>query len=74
MAEFCTCGSIVIGGHCTNKNCTFKSAAKSATAKPAAKKGRQEKKEAKPAKTKRASKVITYNLYEIKEKEDENVV
>ncbi|MCR4436386.1 MAG: hypothetical protein QHH06_11005 [Clostridiales bacterium] len=75
MAEFCTCGSIIIDGHCTNKNCTFKAAAKSSAPKPASRKqASPEKKEAKPARTKRASKCITYNLYEIKEEEREGNV
>lgn len=72
MAEFCTCGSIVLNGHCTNKNCSNKSSAKSTTAKAPRKAAGSATKEVKPVKTKRASKCITYNLYDIKE-EEENV-
>lgn len=69
MPEFCTCGSIVIGGRCTNKNCTSKAAAK-----PAAEASNPSKKESKPksTKTRRASKCITYNLYEQKNEENIN--
>ena len=72
MAEFCICGSLVIGGHCTNKNCTEK-ASRPAQAKAAKSKVASEaKKEPKTTKVRKSSKVITYNLYDT-EKEEENV-
>lgn len=73
MAEFCKCGSLVIGGRCTNKSCTFKSADKPVPEKPAAKKAATaEKPVVKSSRTKRASKCITYNLYETKSEEGNN--
>lgn len=69
MAEFCTCGSLMLDGSCTNKNCSNKAAVKHKT--PAAKKTKEKSNtlESKPKATKsrRASKCITYNLYELKE-------
>ena len=73
MAEFCTCGSIVLNSHCTNKNCSNKASAKSSTTKASKKAAGTVTKEAKPVKTKRASKCITYNLYDINKEEEENV-
>lgn len=73
LAEFCTCGSIVLNGHCTNKNCSNKSSAKASTTKASKKAAGTVTKEAKPVKTKRASKCITYNLYDINKEEEENV-
>ncbi|MDF2522647.1 MAG: hypothetical protein K0R31_288 [Clostridiales bacterium] len=61
MAEFCTCGSIKIEGNCTNKNCASNSSGKTAATKSSTRKTAAVKKE---PKTRRASKVITYNLYE----------
>ena len=72
LAEFCTCGSIVINDHCTNKNCSNKAASKSASAKASKKAASTATKEVKPVKAKRASKIITYNLYDINT-EEENV-
>lgn len=69
MAQFCTCGSLMINESCTNKNCINKVSTK--TASSAAKKGKAAKAEkpAKSTRTRRSSKCITYNLYENKEEE-----
>ncbi|MCX7710213.1 MAG: hypothetical protein N2484_10235 [Clostridia bacterium] len=70
MADFCTCGSIMLNGHCTNKNCSNKSPGKAASPKASsskASKNTDPTKAAKPAKTRRASKCIVYNLYDKKE-------
>ena len=69
LADFCTCGSIVINGHCTNKNCINKSPVKATSSKATGSKSSADggKKAAKPAKTRKASKCIVYNLYENKE-------
>jgi hypothetical protein len=64
LAEFCTCGSLIINEQCTNKNCTNKPASKSASPKHSS--AKEGKKETKSTRTRRASKVITYNLYEDK--------
>lgn len=73
LAEFCTCGSLVIGGRCTNKSCSNRTQDKQTSGKPApAKKAKAEKAPAKAAKTKRASKCITYNLYEGQNEEGNN--
>lgn len=79
MAEFCSCGSLMIGGNCTNKNCANKAAGKQGAVKQAGtKKAAGKSKSAaslgtKPenahAKARRASKCITYNLYDIKSDE-----
>ncbi len=29
LVNFCTCGSLIIEGHCSNKNCSFKTSGKS---------------------------------------------
>lgn len=71
MAEFCICGSIIISGHCTNKNCISKTATKSAAEKSAARKaGSQGKKEPKSPRAKRASKCVVYNLYDNQKEEN----
>ncbi|MCX7746198.1 MAG: hypothetical protein N2645_04805 [Clostridia bacterium] len=70
MAQFCTCGSLVINDQCTNKNCSLRTATKTTTKSQSASK--QPKKEPKTTKTRRASKVVTYNLYDV-EKKEENV-
>ncbi|TYQ16747.1 UNVERIFIED_CONTAM: hypothetical protein Cloal_3315 [Acetivibrio alkalicellulosi] len=73
MAQFCTCGSLMINDSCTNKNCINKVSAKSGTTKKRV--GGEKKvleateKKAKPTRTKRASKCVTYNLYDKKEEE-----
>lgn len=75
MAEFCSCGSIIINDHCTNKNCGIKSKTKSAPLKSVASKasGTSAKKEVKSStRTRRASKCITYNLNDIKKEENTN--
>lgn len=72
MAEFCKCGSFIVNGNCTNKNCSnkpinpsvsskVKKAAKPRTIKPAV----QEKPAAKNTKVPRASKVVTYHISEL---------
>ncbi|MEG6612549.1 hypothetical protein V6C42_06775 [Pseudoclostridium thermosuccinogenes] len=73
MAEFCICGSLIIGGSCTNKNCKNK-AANSTTSKPARKTNKAEKvtKTARSSSSRRSSKCITYNLYDL-DKKGENV-
>lgn len=76
MAEFCTCGSILIAGNCTNKNCVNKASSKPGASKASAGKAASKiaggvKKEPKSPRTRRASKCIVYNLYE--DKKEENV-
>lgn len=71
LVEFCTCGSIKIEGNCTNKNCASNSAVKDSTPNPAARKTASVKKEPKPARTRKASKVITYNLYDDNKSEED---
>jgi len=68
LAEFCVCGSLLLDGSCTNKNCTNKATKQRATAakKTGAKSDTLESKP-KTTRTRRASKCITYNLYDIKE-------
>lgn len=68
MLEFCKCGSLMIENKCSNKNCPHKVGAKSdpvVPKRPAASK----KTEPKSQKARRNSRVITYNLYDIEEKE-----
>lgn len=74
MAEFCKCGSLVIGGRCSNKGCTFRSPDRPASdrqipVKAVKKSAAAEKTPSKGTKTRRASKCITYNLYETKSEE-----
>ncbi len=80
MTEFCNCGSIMINGSCTNKNCSNK-LAKTPTAK-----SRQPRKpstaktsisaplkaEPKATKIKRASKCITHNLYDLDKSQEQS--
>ena len=74
LADFCTCGSIIINGHCTNKSCINKAQGKTATAKAARKTSKEstEAKALKPVRTRKSSKCITYNLNDIKEEETVN--
>lgn len=73
MAEFCSCGSIMINGECTNKNCSNKPASKVSKSRTTSRKASgQQKTEPKSTKTRRASKCITYNLYDLQKKEEEN--
>lgn len=74
LAEFCECGSLLIGGRCSNKNCSLRAGekpaagGKSATRKKATAKSPVAAKPAvKTSNPRRASKMITYNLYETKE-------
>ena len=67
MAEFCTCGSIVINGQCTNKNCINRVASAKV---PKVRKTAVKKVPKTPVK--RASKCITYNLYETETEESIN--
>jgi hypothetical protein len=78
LAEFCECGSLIIGGRCSNKSCSLRGGDKPAAGgKPPRQKGTPKSpgpaKQAvvKPANPRRASRVVTYNLYETKEKEPE---
>lgn len=76
MAEFCTCGSIIIGGSCSNKNCALRTAVKTTAGRSNGAKSTRSKaagtagKEVKSSKTRRASKVVTYNLYDQEEKQE----
>lgn len=75
MAEFCKCGSLVIAGRCSNKSCSFRAQEKTGPGEaPTVKKaGRAAgNAPAKGAKTRRASKCITYNLYDIGENGGDN--
>ncbi len=69
MAEFCTCGSLMLDGSCTNKNCSNKSAGKhsAASAKKASAKKQTAEVKPKTNRVRKSSKCITYNLYETKE-------
>ncbi|HEX2946259.1 MAG TPA: hypothetical protein VHT96_09935 [Clostridia bacterium] len=78
MAEFCECGSLVIDGRCTNKSCSLRAGASPTTAKKPSAKTRASlkgtvaaKPAAKAANPRRASKCITYNLYDKKDTEPE---
>lgn len=72
LAEFCECGSLIIDGRCTNKNCVHRNDVKTETksrkassrAKSAATITDADKNTAKRKNPRRASKCITYNLYE----------
>ncbi|NJD01129.1 MAG: hypothetical protein FIA99_00675 [Ruminiclostridium sp.] len=69
MAEFCKCGSLIIGGRCSNKGCNLKGLEKQAPVKAVRKTATGGKTPAKCAKTRKASKCISYNLYEAKSEE-----
>lgn len=73
MAEFCKCGSLVIGGRCSNKGCSLKTPDKQVPVKAVRKTAAAEKSPAKSTKTRRASKCITYNLYEPRSEEGGNL-
>lgn len=68
LLEFCKCGSLMTDGQCSNKNCPHKVTVKSDSAIKKRVPGKKST-EPKSPKTRRASKVITYNLYDIKEEE-----
>ena len=75
MAEFCTCGSIKIGGNCTNKNCINRETSRSASSRTTGKSSSRsasaaEKGQPKSTKTRKSSKVVTYNLYDIEREEN----
>jgi len=78
LAEFCECGSLVIDSRCSNKNCSLKGnakpvpARKSTRAKAAVKITDDAKPSVKASNPRRASKMITYNLYEVQENEPES--
>jgi hypothetical protein len=73
LAEFCTCGSLMISGHCTNKNCSNRSESKKASAKPASrKKNISTSTEPKKVRTRKSSKCVTYNLNDVQEEENVN--
>lgn len=69
MAEFCTCGSLMLEGSCTNKNCSNRSAGKQGAATPKKARAKKQTAEVKPKtnRVRKSSKCITYNLYETKE-------
>lgn len=74
MAEFCECGSLVIGGRCTNKSCSLRAASNPASVKKttrskSTKSTEVAKSTAKASNPRRASKCITYNLFDKQEKE-----
>lgn len=63
MAEFCICGSLMLDGNCTNKNCSNRASAKVVSSAKRAAKGTASKKETPTrTRTRRASKCISYNL------------
>ena len=73
MTQFCTCGSIIINEQCTNKNCSTRSKSKQASPKKAAAKSSSSvKKEPKSPRTRRSSKCVTYNLYDVEKEENAN--
>ena len=75
MAEFCECGSLIIDGRCTNKSCTLRAAAGPSTVKKhvvkakTSTRGTAAPKPVKIPNPRRASKCITYNLYDNKDKD-----
>lgn len=80
MAEFCECGSLKIDGRCSNKSCSLRGAAVQTGKTPGAKarrkatpSGETASKAAVPKKSdsRRASRVITYNLYDTKDTKPE---
>lgn len=79
MAEFCECGSLVFDGRCSNKNCSLRAATKPVPARKSTSKVKvtgksldATKPSAKSPNPKRASKCITYNLYDTQNKESES--
>ena len=74
LAEFCKCGSLVMNGRCTNKSCTAEGQNKAGVTGMPSKKTRSVAKKS-PTKTvnpRRASKCITYNLYEDNNEEEKD--
>ncbi|MDP4180543.1 MAG: hypothetical protein Q8942_05560 [Bacillota bacterium] len=73
MSEFCKCGSLILSGQCTNKNCSFKTVSKPTTPKHSSRSkaasSDSSAKEPKAPRVRRASKCITYNLNDIKKEE-----
>ncbi len=74
MAEFCFCGSLMIDGSCTNKNCINKAkhASGAKTRSPRSSKTADTKQPKKTA-VRKSSKVITYSLEELEKKARENI-
>lgn len=72
LAEFCTCGSLMLNGSCTNKNCKNKADSKHSASTTKKTKAKSDTLNSKPklSRTRRASKCITYNLYDMKEEEN----
>ena len=82
MAEFCTCGSLVVNSQCTNKNCVHRvnekaspsrstitrSKSASVTKKTASKEA-DTSKQSKTANVRRSSKCVTYSLEELQKRE-----
>ncbi|MGI6777784.1 MAG: hypothetical protein ACOX7R_07100 [Acetivibrionales bacterium] len=67
MATFCSCGSLIIENRCTNKKCNIKISEKGVSRIKKADTGKVPAK--KPSKSRRASKCITYNLYDMEQPE-----
>jgi hypothetical protein len=79
LAEFCECGSLVIDSRCSNKHCTLRAVTKpapvrksSAKAKATGKGLEATKPSVKVPNPRRASKCVTYNLYETQNNEPES--
>lgn len=79
MAEFCECGSLIFDGRCSNKNCSLRAVTKPVTARKSATKVKAAgksldatKPSVKTPNPRRASKCITYNLYEDQNNEPED--
>ena len=85
MAEFCECGSLVVDSRCSNKHCSLRAAAKPVPARRSTAKSKvtgvlgvtaQSLEATKPAvkvpNPRRASKCITYNLYDTQNNEPES--
>jgi hypothetical protein len=77
LAEFCECGSLKINGRCSNKSCKLggstgaASVRKTAAGPDTSGRAKASKSSApKKADPRRASKVITYNLYDIKKESE----
>jgi hypothetical protein len=67
--DFCKCGSLIVNGNCTNKNCSNRT---DDSVKSPRKKARSTgTKSAGSTRQRRTSKMVTYNIYET-EVEEEN--
>lgn len=76
MPEFCKCGSVVINGSCTNKNCitnlgkVLQAKAKKAGRAKTATAASAVKTASKSTKVPKASKCITYHISELPPREE----